>query len=132
MKSKKTKPVSKTKESIEKVEQVGNNITLTVKKVALTLFYTAFAIVAAYAVLLFTAMNIPVIISFILGGLGFSVTSTMSNAEYVVAFCTGIFLTLCFVKLDCVIIRVLWKIYSKLMKTVFPKKKSETKEADQT
>lgn len=88
-------------------------------------FHTIFMFFGAYFVLIFTALNIPTIIPFILGGMGFSVTSGMSNAEYIVAFCAGIFLTAWLVIGDFLIIRAAWRLYKKNIKKTITKREKE-------
>lgn len=92
------------------------------------IFHTLLMLGGSYAVIITTVIEIPVIIPFMLGGLGFSVTSTMSNAEYIVAFCAGLFLTLWLVILDFLIIRAFAKLYRRnIDKTVSKNKDGKAK-----
>lgn len=125
--NKKNKKISVTsKTSVETTTENGAGSFLKIWMIRL--FHTALMFFGAYFIIIATVLNIPVIIPFVLGGLGFTVTSTMSNAEYIVAFCAGIFLTLWLVIIDFLLVRAGWKLYKKnIHKTVVRKNDNDGK-----
>ena len=128
MKKKNISVTTKTPDAKTSAETIAENSASFGKTWFWRIFHTLLMFFGSYAVIVGTTLEIPVVIPFILGGLGFSVTSAMSNAEYIVAFCAGLFLTLWLVIIDYLIVRLFWRTYKKnIKKTVHTDKDGKVK-----
>lgn len=85
-------------------------------------FYTALAAMAAYLIIVVVTLSIPLLVSIIVSTLGY----TLANVGEIMLTCfCGLFFTLwCFVLSFC-LVRAVWKVYVKAMRSTARRKQDE-------
>lgn len=96
-------------------ENFGRNFVAITK----AFFHTIFLIAITYFVVLFGTINIPNILAYILGGLGFGAANA-TGSEFIVSLMAGFFLTGWIFLISFIILRFAFRIYVRNIKLAFP------------
>lgn len=82
-------------------------------------FHTMFLFVVSYLVIFAGTTTMPNILSYILGGLGFT-NASATGAEFIVSLSTGLFLAGWVFLISFILLRMAYKVYIRNMRKLFP------------